>query len=82
MTVCDVDISEAGKIRLTTPGGKKVTLIYSANDWTATIDKPSMEGAEYSSFKSKWYNRTIQRIVLNGKNLKNKNSAKYTVSVQ
>lgn len=82
MTVCDIDTAEPGNIKLTTPSGKKIILTYNSNDWTVTIDKPSMEGAEYSSFKSKWDKREIKRIVLTGKNLKNKNLAKYTINVE
>jgi len=82
MTVCDVDISEAGKIKLTTPSKKQITLFYDANDWTPSTDKPSMEGPEYSSFTSKWNNRPIQRIILTGKNLKSKNLLQYTVNTQ
>ena len=81
MTVCDVDLAEAGKIKLTTPTGKVVTLIYDKDQWTPTIEKPSTEGPEYSSFTSKWNDRPIQRIVLTSKNLKSKNTLHYSVSV-
>lgn len=82
MTVCDVDLAEAGKIKLITPTKKQIILTYDANSWTPTIEKPPTDGAEYSSFTAKWNNRPIQRIVLSGKNLKNKNTLQYTVSVQ
>lgn len=82
MTVCDADISEAGRIKLTTAGGKKFVLNYDAASWTAAIEKPSMEGAEYGSFKTKWNGKEIKRIVLSGKNLKSKNLLKYTVNIQ
>lgn len=82
MTICDVDTAEAGKIKLITPTKKQVIVTYNASDWTVTIDSPSMEGAEYSSFKSKWNNREIKRIVLTNKNLKSKNLLEYKVRVQ
>ncbi|HQZ95678.1 MAG TPA: heparinase II/III family protein [Pyrinomonadaceae bacterium] len=82
MTVCDGDISEPGKIRLTMPSGKVVVLSYDANAWAVSaLEKPSMEGPEYSSFKSKWNDRTITRIVLTAKNLKPATNIKYSVSV-
>jgi hypothetical protein len=82
MTVCDVDIKEAGKLKFTTPAGKQIILFYDPNDWTLSIDKPSMEGAEYSSFPGKWNNRPIQRIILTNKNLKSKNQLRFSIGVQ
>jgi hypothetical protein len=80
MTVCDVDLTEPGRIKLTTPKGKIVTLAYDQNAWTVTIDKPSTDGPEYSSFTSKWNNRPIQRILLTNKDLKAQGSLRYTIS--
>jgi hypothetical protein len=80
MTVCDVDISEPGKIKLTTPTRRQITLEYGAG-WTVKIEKPSMEGAEYSSFISKWNNRPIQRIVLTASNPKSKDRLSYLIRV-
>ena len=80
MTVCEVDLGEAGKIKLTTPSNKQITLLYDAADWSAAIENPSTEGAEYSSFTSKWNNRPIRRIVLTNKNPKSKNLLQYTLS--
>src|SRR5439155_7963292 len=81
MTVCDVDISEPGKIKLTTPTGKVIALNYDKNDWAIAIDKPSMAGPEYSSFSSKWDHHAIQRILLTSRNLQSKNTLHYTVNV-
>jgi hypothetical protein len=81
MTVCEVDLTEAGKIKLTTPAGKVVTLTYDPNEWTPTLEKPSTEGPEYSSFTSKWDNHPIKRIVLTSKDLKAKNALQYLVNV-
>ncbi|HEX3101045.1 MAG TPA: heparinase II/III family protein, partial [Pyrinomonadaceae bacterium] len=81
MTVCNVDITEAGKIKLTTPKEKAMILTYDQNSWTVAIESPSMEGAEYSSFTSKWDNHPIKRIVLTSKELKAKNTLQYSVNV-
>ncbi len=81
MTVCDVDISVAGKVKLTTPKGKILTLTYSQNDWAVATENPSTEEPEYSSFATKWENHPIKRIVLTNKSLTSKNTLHYTVSV-
>ncbi len=76
MTVCETDISVAGKINLKTVSGQVLSLNYDKNIWDASIDIPSTEGMEYVSFKTKWDNKPVQRIILNNKNLvkKAKNS--------
>ena len=81
MTVCDVDMSEAGKIKLNTPSGKTASLGYDAKLWTVSIEQPSVEGAEYSSFASKWDGRIIKRIVLSAQNVATIGSAKFTISM-
>ena len=63
ITVCDVDTSEPGRIKLTTPTRKVVIINYAAS-WSASIDNPPMEGPEYSSFATKWGGRQIKRIIL------------------
>ena len=81
MTVCDVDLTTAGKIRLTTGSGKKIAIAYDLSVWTATLDNPSVEGPEYSSFTTKWDRRQIHRILLTGRNLKSKNKLNYVVTI-
>lgn len=63
MTVADVDISHPGKIILTTQGKKQFTISYGPS-MTVSIDHPSMEGEEYSSFVRKWSPGNIKRIIL------------------
>ncbi|HTK37181.1 MAG TPA: heparinase II/III family protein, partial [Pyrinomonadaceae bacterium] len=81
MTVCDVDLSKPGRIKLITPEGRMVLLTYDQNAWTVAIDKPSSEGPEYSSFTQKWNGRPIQRILLTSRDLRAKNSLQYTIAV-
>jgi hypothetical protein len=81
MTVCDVDLSEAGTIKLTTPSKKKIVLRYGTG-WTPTTEKPSTEGAEYSSFQAKWNKRPIQRIVLTAAKPNAKARLDYLVTVE
>jgi hypothetical protein len=81
MTICDIDLTVAGTIKLTTPTGKILILTYNKDEWIPTIEKPSTEGPEYSSFTSKWNNRPIQRIVLTSKSLKAKSTVQYSVIV-
>lgn len=81
MTVCDVDLSEAGKIKLTTAGGQKLTLEYGAG-WTAAIELPSTEGPDYGSIKSKWNDRPVRRIVLTAVDPQAKGNLRYTIGRQ
>ncbi len=80
MTVCNVDTSQKGVIVLTTASLKKFLLTYNPKKVTLNISYPSMEGAEYSSFKSKWNNATITRIALIQKNIGVKENWQYVIS--
>ncbi|MEK7725140.1 MAG: heparinase II/III family protein [Acidobacteriota bacterium] len=82
MTACDVDTSEVGKIKLKTPNNKVAILNYDAKLWKVAVELPSTEGAEYSSFVTKWDNRSIKRIVLTGENPKSINQLKYLITFQ
>ena len=82
MTVCEIDLSKTGKIRLTTPGQKVAVLNYDANLWTVSIGQPSIEGAEYSSFAEKWDGRKINRIILTARNPLAKNTLKYDIKIE
>jgi hypothetical protein len=79
MTVCKVDTLTKGVIDLTTPTSKKFQIIYNPKQVKLNISYPSMEGAEYSSFKSKWNNATITKITLTQNNIGNKNTWKYII---
>ncbi len=80
MTVCDVNLQSDGRILLTTPGGQTVTLKYDSRKWIASKDLPSTEGMEYRSFKTKWDNRPVQRILLSSKDLKVKDKVQFVLS--
>jgi hypothetical protein len=80
MTVCNVDTSQKGVIVLTTASLKKFQLTYNPKNVILNISYPSMEGAEYSSFKSKWNNATITRIALMQKNIGVKGNWQYVIS--
>lgn len=67
MTVCKTDISKSGIIVLTTPTQKSYNLKYDTKSWDLVIETPSVEGAEFSSLKTKWNNQTIQKIILTSK---------------
>jgi len=69
MTTCAIDLTPLGAVSLTTPNGQHFTLQYDPKLWTPTVDIPSTEGMEYSSFKTKWGNHPVQRIVLTSKAL-------------
>lgn len=82
MTVCKVDTLTKGVIKLTTASEKKYQIIYNPKKVKLNISYPSMEGAEYSSFKSKWNNATITRITLMQNNIGVKESWQYIITAQ
>jgi hypothetical protein len=63
MTVCKVDTAVHGKIKLTTKSNKEYFIHYDAKQWIVSTDYPSTDGAEYSSFKTKWGGSAVQRII-------------------
>lgn len=72
MTVADVDTSVPGKIGLKTPKNQAFTIQYDPKLWSVAIELPSTEGMEYVSFKTKWDNRPVQRIILTNNKLPQK----------
>lgn len=81
MTICTIDNSVAGKITLKTPKGQVVNLQYDPKIWEVSTDLPSTEGMEYVSFKTKWDNLPVQRIILNSKNLAQKSKNSFTLGL-
>ena len=78
MTICNVDVSEAGKI-VFSDQGQVLTLQYDAKKWTASTDLPSTEGMEYSSFKTKWDSKPVRRVLLTHKAPEAKGKLEYTI---
>ena len=64
ITLCQIDLSKSGIIGLTTIQGDSHSIKYDPKKWTVSVDLPSTDGPEYKSFKTKWANRPVQRIVL------------------
>ncbi|PLK44657.1 heparinase II/III family protein [Emticicia sp. TH156] len=79
MTICDIDTTTPGKIVLTTPKGKQLSVNYAAKNWAVSTDLPSTEGMEYNSFKTKWDSRPVRRIILTSKLLSDKGKHIFTV---
>jgi hypothetical protein len=75
MTLCQIDLSKPGLVQLVTSTGDPHFIKYDAKKWTVSVDLPSTEGPEYKSFKTKWANRPVQRILFQAtdSNLKGKN---------
>jgi hypothetical protein len=67
MTVCPVDISQAGKIIFDVPGKQKVTLDYDADTWDIKKEKMNLVTPEDQGLKSSWDKRDIYRILLTNK---------------
>ena len=81
MTICAIDTTQKGRILLRGGLDKKTELVlqYDPIIWTVTTEFPSTEGMEYSSFKTKWSGRKVQRIVLTSKNLTQKGKNAFIV---
>lgn len=79
MTVAEVDSSQPGKINLKTPKGKTGFLEYDPDQWSVSLDLPSTEGMEYSSFKTKWDGMAVKRILLTHKEPKMKGKAVFVI---
>lgn len=82
MTICEVDFSDQGKIKLTGEQNAKLTLNYDQKLWTVSSEKPSTEGMEYKSFKTKWNNHPVTRIILTSKVLETKGNYKISFEVK
>lgn len=82
MTICNVDLSQQGKILL--KGNNNVQLIvhYDPKVWTIATDKPSTEGMEYESFKTKWGRNSITRLIFNKTTLESKGQYKISFTTE
>lgn len=81
MTVCDIDIAIPGKIIFKTWKNQTVTLQYNPKLWSISTDLPSTDGMEYVSFKTKWDNHPVQRIILTNKALAQKGKCEFTIEM-
>ena len=80
MTTCSIDTTQKGMIVLTTPSQQSFQIKFNPKNIKLSIIFPSMEGAEYSSFKSKWNNHPIARIVLSSDKIGQKANWQYVIS--
>ncbi|MFN8348514.1 MAG: heparinase II/III family protein [Spirosomataceae bacterium] len=81
MTVCDVDTSVPGKAVLKTWKNQTVTIQYDPKLWSISTDFPSTDGMEYVSFKTKWDNHPVQRILLTNKALTQKGKYGFVIGM-
>ncbi len=79
ITLCTIDTSMPGKLGLKTFTGDAHEIQYDAKKWTVAIDLPSTEGPEYRSFKTKWANRPVQRIIFTSKDSGNKGNYQFVI---
>ncbi|MBU1821265.1 MAG: heparinase II/III-family protein, partial [Bacteroidetes bacterium] len=79
MTICEVDTQVPGQVVLTTPSRRAYVLRYDPKQWKVATEFPSTDGMEYNSFKTKWDNHPVQRILLTNKSLKAKDQFVFTV---
>lgn len=81
MTVCDIDITTPGKVIFKTWKNQLVTLQYDPKLWSISTDLPSTDGMEYVSFKTKWDNHPVQRILLTNKALAQKGKHGFVIGM-
>lgn len=81
MTVCDIDIATPGKVIFNTWKNQTLTLQYDPKLWSISTDLPSTDGMEYVSFKTKWDNHPVQRIILTNKTLSQKGKYGFTIGM-
>jgi hypothetical protein len=78
LTTATIELRSAGEIMLTTKMGKQILLVYPAGDFFFSVEYPSVEGMEYSSFVNKWPGVSIKRLVFYSKNLTAKGNWLFT----
>ncbi|TAG73874.1 MAG: hypothetical protein EAZ26_02805 [Runella slithyformis] len=82
MTISAVDISTAGKIILKTPKNQTAEIEFDPKLWEASVEIPSTDGMEYSSFKTKWDAQPASRILLTHKKVALKGKVAFTVKMK
>jgi hypothetical protein len=81
MTVCDVDITQPGKIIFTTSHGFKIAMKY-GNEWKISKETIPLVTEEDQGLKMTWHNQPITRILLTLKSPKSSGSFQYVISKQ
>jgi len=79
LTTASIEMRTAGEIVLTTKMGKQIVIAYPAASFYYTVEYPSEEGMEYSSFVNKWPGVSIKRLVFHSKNLMAKGNWLFTI---
>ena len=79
LTTATIELRSAGEIMLTTKMGKQILLSYPAGDFSFSVEYPSVEGMEYSSFVNKWPGVTIKRLVFRSTNPLAKGNWMFTI---
>ncbi|MBC8153994.1 MAG: heparinase II/III family protein, partial [Bacteroidetes bacterium] len=87
MTTCSADLSTAGQVLLTTPGQPgsppaSVVLRYDPKQWKVAVEPIALTAPDDESFKTKWPNQTIKRIVLTAVNPLAKGLSVFTFSMR
>lgn len=78
MTVCPVDLSQAGQIRFEIPGSKPVSLAYDASAWTVRKEQMPGDAPDEKRLVENWGHRPIWRVLLVSKTNKKAGTFKYT----
>jgi hypothetical protein len=79
MTVCPVDLSQAGKIRFEIPGSKPVVLDYDASVWAVKKEQMPGDAPDEKRLVENWGHRPIWRLLLVSKSTKKAGTFKYMI---
>ncbi|RCR71530.1 heparinase II/III domain-containing protein [Larkinella punicea] len=80
MTVCPVDLSQAGKIRFDIPGSKPASLDYDASAWTVKKELMPGDAPDEKRLVENWGRRPIWRILLVSKTKQKAGKFKYVIT--
>jgi hypothetical protein len=79
MSVCDVDISQGGRLIFNLPNGTKVYLDYNPVLWSVSKEKMQLNTPEDQGLKGSWKGKDIWRILLTYKSLDSNKSITYLI---
>ncbi|GAB3925627.1 heparinase II/III domain-containing protein [Larkinella terrae] len=79
MTVCPVDLSQAGQIRFDLPGSRPVSLAYDASAWSVRKEQMPGDAPDEKRLVENWGHRPIWRLLLVSKTNKKAGTFKYTI---
>ncbi|HVW61933.1 MAG TPA: heparinase II/III family protein [Puia sp.] len=79
MTVCQVDLTQRGRIVFETDTHEKVRLDYDDAFWDASVEKVDLVNPEDEGIRQRWDGRAIYRVLLKAVKLPAQHTVQYTI---